>query len=118
MVLIMKILLKFYKNKKRTYIISILKTKDHKKILDLLSEDKNATFIFTSGNDIQRYNDKNILYEYASKIKISQTILKKELNEAIDYILQEKNTENINFITGSFYIFGDVINKLKKINLL
>ena len=100
----------FYKNKKRTYIISILKTKDHKKILDLLSEDKNATFIFTSGNDIKRYNDKNILYEYASKIKTSQTILKKELNEAIDYILQEKNTENVNFITGSFYIYGDVID--------
>lgn len=103
----------FYKNKKRTYIISILKTKDYKKILDLLFEDKNARFIFTSGNNIEKYNNKNILYEYASKIKTTQTILEKELNEAIDYILQEKDTENINFITGSFYIYRDVIEKIK-----
>ena len=100
----------FYKNKKRTYIISILKTKDYKKILDLLFEDKNATFIFTSGNNSEKYNNKNVLYEYASEIKTTQTILSKELNEAIDYVLQEKNFNNINFITGSFYIYGDVIN--------
>ena len=105
----------FYKNKKRTYIISILKTKDYKKILNLLFEDKNATFIFTSGNDNQKYNNKNLLYKYASKIKTTQTILAKELDKAINYVLQEKNSNNINFITGSFYIYGDVINYIKNL---
>ena len=40
-----------------------------------------------------------------------------ELHEAIDFILKEKNSENINFITGSFYIYGDVINKIKNVEI-
>ena len=34
-----------------------------------------------------------------------------------DFILKEKNSENINFITGSFYIYGNVINKIKNVEV-
>ena len=100
----------FYKSKKRTYIISILKRKDYKKILDLLFEDKNATFIFTSGNNIEQYNDKNILYNFALENNLAKNIYTMELNDAINFILRENNSNIVNFIIGSFYVYGDVID--------
>lgn len=107
----------YYKNRKKTYIVSILKTKDFKEILRLLLEDENSNFIFTSGNDSTRYNSADDLYNFALQIKKNQSINKMELDEAIDFILKEKNSENINFITGSFYIYGDVINKIKNVEI-
>ena len=103
----------FYKNGKKTYIISILKTKDYKNILKLLLEDKTANYIFTSGNDIQRYNDKNVLYKFALENNLAKNIYAMELNNAIDFILKENNSNNINFIVGSFYVYGDVLSKIK-----
>ena len=107
----------YYKNRKKTYIVSILKTKDFKEILRLLLEDENSNFIFTSGNDSTRYNTADDLYNFALQINKNQSINKMELHEAIDFILKEKNSENINFITGSFYIYGDVINKIKNVEI-
>ena len=57
----------YYSNLKRTYIISILKTKNYDKMLELLSQDKNATFILTSGNDKERYVPKEELEGCAKK---------------------------------------------------
>lgn len=57
----------YYPNKKRIYIVSILKTKDYRTILKLLTEDKDGTFIFTSGNDEKKYVSKELLYEEAKK---------------------------------------------------
>ena len=44
------------------FIVSILNTKDYKAILKNLMTDKNATYIFTSGNDEERYTSKEDLY--------------------------------------------------------
>jgi len=57
----------YYPNKKRVYIVSILKTKDYKKVVKLLTEDEASTFIFTSGNDEKKYVSKETLYGEAKK---------------------------------------------------
>lgn len=105
-----------YKNFKRVYIISILKTKDHENIIKLLLQDKNAIFIFTSGNDVTKYTSGEKLYQTATKYS-DNNIHIKSLNEAIESIFNTNNKSDniVNFITGSFYIYGDVISKINKI---
>lgn len=56
-----------YPKDKKIYIVSILKSKDYKTIIKLLTEDKEGTFIFTTGNDPNRYVPKEVLYEEAKK---------------------------------------------------
>lgn len=98
----------YYKNYKKTYIISILKSKDYDTILRLLLEDKNARFIFTSGNDSSRYVSKETLYETALKYYNEKNFYKKELEDAINFV-KEKPSE-VNFVVGSFYVYSDVLN--------
>ena len=38
----------YYPNQRKIYIISILKSKDYKTVIKLLTEDKTGIFIFTS----------------------------------------------------------------------
>ena len=99
----------YYKDLPRTYIISILKTKDYEKMLEILSQDKDAKFIFTSGNDENRYNSKETLYECFEHFKNGQKTEKMELEDAIEHCY--KNKENC-FIIGSFYVYGNVIDKI------
>ena len=104
----------YYNNFSRVYIISILKRKDYKKILELLSKDSNATFVFTSGNDEERYTSKDELFEYMKKFVGKNKIYKKNLKEAIvDAMNSEDNI--VNLIVGSFYIYGTVVDEIKKI---
>lgn len=102
----------YYKDYKRVYIISILQRKDYNKMLKILLQDENAIFILTSGNDEQRYTSKEELYKIAIKYKkTNQQIYMKTLDEALDYAMQENN--NANFIVGSFYVYGTIINKIR-----
>lgn len=102
----------YYKNYRKNYVISILKTKEYKKIIELLLQDQKASFTFTTGNDEKRYVPKEELYNIAKKIKNdNQEIYSKNLNEAIKNI-KEKNKE-VNFIVGSFYIYKDVLKMIK-----
>ena len=104
----------YYNNFSRVYIISILKRKDYKKILELLSKDSNATFVFTSGNDEERYTSKDELFEYMKKFVSKNKIYKKSLKEAIAYAMDnEDNT--VNLIVGSFYTYGTVVDEIKKV---
>lgn len=80
-----------YQKDKKTYIISILKTKDYRKAIELLTEDKEAKFIFTSGNDSVKYVAKEELYEEGAKY-LDKNIYKKELKEAIEDIQSEEIT--------------------------
>ena len=99
----------YYKDMPRTYIISILTTKDHEKMLEILSKDEKATFIFTSGNDPARYNKKEDLYESFKKYMKNQEVKMMELDEAIEYVVNNKKNA---FFIGSFYVYGDVLNKI------
>ena len=105
----------YYKDFKRTYIISILKRKDYKKMLEMLSKDKNAKFILTSGNDEERYVSSDELYnvaiEYIDKSKVCNRSLEEAIKEALN---GEKNV--VNLVIGSFYVYGDVKKFILKYN--
>ena len=102
----------YYSDFDRVYIVSILKSKDYRKMLKILASDKEGKFIFTSGNDAERYVDGNTLYEcmkeYVDEDKISTMTLE-------DAIISTKNSnENtVNLIVGSFYVYGDVVRTIK-----
>jgi len=105
----------YYKNRKRVYIISILKRKDYPQMLKLLMEDENATFILTAGNDADRYATPEELYEVAKKYKkCKQKILIKGLNEALEYAINNNN-DTVNLFVGSFYVYSNVINFIKNL---
>ena len=103
----------YYNNSKKLYVVSILKTKDYKKMIQLLLRDKEAEFIFTSGNDQKRYVSSDELYDLALLYRDNQILHKKDLNEAIKYIIQNSK-DKVNFVIGSFYIYGDVVKIINK----
>ena len=101
----------YYKNNKKVYIISILKSKDYKTILKLLVKNDENIYIFTCGNDEERYNDAEILKDEAQKSG-AKNLFTMELEEAIKMSL-EKYKDYIIFAVGSFYVYGDVIKTIK-----
>ena len=103
----------YYSNRKRVYIVSILNRKDYKKMLELLSKDREAIFIMTSGNDVERYTTKEELYNCMSENIEKNRIYKYELDEAIANIMRKKD-DTVYFVIGSFYVYGDVVNLIKK----
>lgn len=103
----------YYKDNLKTYIISILKTKDYKMIVKLLLEDKTSRFIFTSGIDADIYISKEKLYKVAKEYNEKGDFYTKELEEAINSIVKE-DLNRVNFIVGSFYTYGTVEGILNK----
>ena len=99
----------YYPDKKKVYIVSLLKTKDYKTVIKILTQDKNGIFIFTTGNDKNKYVDKEVLYTEAKKY--TDNIYQEELLNALK-IAQNKYKEEIIMIVGSFYVYKDVINNL------
>ena len=102
----------YFKNCKKVYIFQILKTKDYKAVLDKLIKYDNSTFIFTDGNDTNKYVKKEDLLEYASSLSRVNKYYTMKLKDAIDFAKKEFKDEIV-FILGSFYIYGDVIELLK-----
>ena len=96
----------YLNNKNRIYIISILKTKDYKTNIKLLCEDKNAIFIFTSGNNKKRYVSKNNLYKEAKKY-LNYNIYKYDLIDAINIAKRAYSNRTI-LVIGSFYVYKTV----------
>lgn len=95
----------YYSKKDKVFIISILKTKDYKTIIEnLLKQD--GIFIFTSGNDKNRYVSKEDLLDVA-KMYTTQNVFAYELKDAIDKALIEYKDKLI-CIIGSFYVYADV----------
>ena len=101
----------------RVYMVSILKRKDYQKMIPLLLQDNDATFIFTSGTDKKRYASKEDLLQVANQYKKNQTIEIMEWEEAIKYIFKPKEN-TVNFIVGSFYTYKAVIDKLQKHDII
>ena len=91
----------YYKDSAKVYIVSILKRKDYTKMVELLMQDKNATFIFTSGIDDTRYVSGTELLQIAQNFKSTQKLIIKNLDEAIKYVME--NCQNcVSFFVGSF----------------
>ncbi len=97
----------YFSNYERVYIVSILKTKDYKTILKKICTDKSAIFIFTSGNDKNRYVSKEELYNISKEYLNEKNIYQKELVEAIDYTRKNYSDRAI-LIIGSFYVYKTV----------
>ena len=102
----------YYKKMKRVYIISILKRKDYNKMLKLIAEDKEAVFILTSGNNSETYASSDELYECMKQFADINKIYKKSLDDAIDEAMNS-DLSTANFIIGSFYTYGTVIDIIK-----
>lgn len=104
----------YYSNHKRVYIISILKTKDYKKMLKILAEDDSAIFILTSGDNSSKFLTSDELYDCIKEYVLMQRLYKKDLEDAItDVMISSANT--VNFVVGSFYVYSIVVDKIKTI---
>ena len=99
-------------NCKRLYIVSILKRKDYEAMLKILLEDTTADFIFTSGNDENKYAAGKELYDVACKYAKGQNLLVDNLESAIEKAMC--SNYDVTFIVGSFYVYGDVVKLVKK----
>lgn len=97
---------------KRVYIISVLKRKDYNKMLKLISKDKEAIFILTSGNNTDNYTSSDELYERMKQFTETDKIYKKRLDDAIEGA-KNGNLDTVSFIIGSFYTYGTVTDILK-----
>lgn len=98
-----------YQKELKTFLVSIITTKDYKADLKLLLENfKNCSFVFTNGTIENKFWDNNILYEFAKSLNTNNTLKKMEFKDGI----QELNTE-VNFIVGSFYVYDKTIEFLK-----
>lgn len=102
----------YYSKMKRVYIISILKRKDYNKMLKLIAEDKDAVFILTAGNNPETYLSSDELYECIKQFADIDKIYKKSLGDAID-VAMNSNLSTANFVIGSFYTYGTVIDIIK-----
>ena len=102
----------YYKNSKKIYVISVLKSKDYHKIIeDIL--DKDNVYIFTNGNDKNLFTDKHLMYEYAKKLNDKAEMYEMDLEKAIQFCKDRMN--HVSFVIGSFYVYDDVKNFLKTI---
>lgn len=94
-----------YKEFKKIYVISVLKSKDYQKVLDNLLEET-SIFIFTNGNDSKRYTDCHTMYQYAKQKNDSIEMYEMELENAVQFC--KEKIDYVSFIIGSFYIYGSV----------
>jgi len=90
---LVKTMKQYYSEKKKVFILSILKRKDYKKVIEILSKVENAVFMFTSGNNIEEYVSKEELYEEAKKY-LKGNIYKENLGDAIK-LAKEKYKEDV-----------------------
>lgn len=102
----------YYKDSAKVYIVSILKRKDYKKMVELLMQNKNSTFIFTSGIDDTRYVSGTELFKIAQNFKSTQKLIIKNLDEAIKYVM-ENCQDCVTFFIGSFYTYSFVTEFIK-----
>lgn len=103
----------YYSNFKRVYIVSILKRKSYESMIRLLLQDEEAEFIFTSGNNSEKYVSGEELYNVATKYSNDQKLFIRSLNESIESVIKQHDSDTANFIVGSFYTYGDVVNKIR-----
>ena len=106
-----------YKEENKTFIISIITTKDYKKMIEkLLKEFPTSTFIFTSGNNTKKFFNSNLLIDYANNLKQTLKLEHIKLQENNLLNLKEiiKKQTDTYFILGSFYVYNIVNNLLKQ----
>ena len=98
-----------YPQESKTFIISIITTKDYKSDLKLLLENfENCNFIFTNGTIKDKFWNNKILYEFAKELNTSNNLQMLEFNDGIKNL-----NSDVNFIVGSFYVYDKAKELLK-----
>lgn len=99
----------FYSNKSKTFLISIITTKDYKTILNiLLNSFENCNFIFTNGTDENKFFKGEVLYNYSLSLNSKNNLYLSSFEDGLN-----KLNSDINFIVGSFYTYETVKNHIK-----
>ncbi len=105
-----------YKETKKVYVFSILKTKDYKTIIKELMEDKESIFIFTDGtkeqDEVKCYVPKEVLYQEAIQYR-KYNLQMNSLEDALKQCKTEYQ-DRVIFIIGSFYTYKEVLENLEK----
>lgn len=94
-----------YANIDKTFVISIITTKDYKEILNrILNKFPTSKFIFTDGNNPNKFWNPEILYnESINILNSNKNISISNLEKAIQNL-----NSSVNFIIGSFYSYKSV----------
>lgn len=100
----------YYANYKHIYIVSVLRTKDYKTIIKELSEDKNAIFFLTNGNNKKTYVPKKALYREAEKYVSSNKLFMEDFEKSIE-IAKKTYPNRAIFVVGSFYVYKNLMEK-------
>lgn len=106
----------YYKNKNKVFVISILTTKDHKSMVNMLAKEfPDAVFYFTSGSNEPRYVkaeelEGDIDTNLDSHIENLETIISTLMK------VYKNNTDTTIFTIGSFYVYGTVLDCINKNN--
>ena len=102
----------YYPKQKKVFILSILKTKDYRAILQrLMQEENSAIYFFTDGIDKNRFVAKEELYRVAKNYRRDNLYIA-SLEEAIITARNRFKKEAI-YIIGSFYVYPEVLEILK-----
>ncbi len=105
-----------YKEAKKVYVFSILKTKDYKTVIKELMEDKESIFIFTDGtkeqDEVKCYVPKEVLYQEAIQYR-KYNLQMNSLEDALKQCKTEYQ-DRVIFIIGSFYTYKEVLENLEK----
>lgn len=98
-----------YPENAKTFIVSIITTKDYKADLNiLLNNFENSKFIFTSGTIQDKFFEAQTLYNYAKNLNTSNSLETAEFEDALI-----KLNADVNFIVGSFYVYDKAKEILK-----
>ena len=101
----------YYPDKDKTYVVSILTRKKYDTMIEILSQDKNARFIFTSGNNDEEFTSKEILYDCAKNVIPEEKIEMMDLEKALRTVIKEGQ---LTFVIGSFHMYKLVRDILRK----
>ena len=80
-------------------------------MIEILSQDKNARFIFTSGNNYDEFTSKEILYDCAKNVIPKEKIKMMDLEKALKTVVKEGQ---LTFVIGSFHMYKlarDILQK-------
>src|SRR5690606_26298464 len=102
--------LKNVERSKLYILFGLLKDKDHKACIEIM-EKLDAEIILTKP-DYKRAAEPVMLYELAgSKDKFT---LKRDFTEAVDYIKEKLNKDDLLLVTGSFFMVSDFMRLVNK----
>lgn len=90
-----------YPSISKTFLVSIITTKDYKKDLEILLENfENCNFIFTNGTIEGKFFEAKTLYDYANSLNSSNNLKIANFSDGIKELKSD-----VNFIVGSFYVY-------------